>query len=398
MHLLEKIRILDLADEKACFCSKLFADLGAEVIKIEKPGGDAARKRGPLWEKLPGPERSLSFEYNNTNKSSVTLNLESPEGKAIFFRLIKTADAVVESFPPGYLEAIGLGIDALKAENPALILASITGFGQTGPHAGYKACNLTAAASGGQMYVSGLPASQPLRLPGDQSYFTASLYAAIGIMLALRRRGKNGNGAHLDISLQEAVFSSLEHVALRYFSENVVSRRQGRMHWNNLFYIFPCKDGFIQMTTFADWETLVEWLDTEGMAEDLMDERYRDETYRLNHLDHIIQVLTQWTRTHTMKQIFELGQLMGFPWAPVQSPKEIVNCPQLNERKFFIGVENPHEGGVLKYPGLPFKLSEPVSTPSRRAPRSGEDNFDIYVKELGFSEEELNALSKKGVT
>ena len=395
--LLGGIRVLDLADEKASFSTKLLADLGARVVKIEKPGGDPARKRGPFREKSPNSECSLPFCYHNTNKFSITLNLESREGRKIFLKLAQATDVVVESFPPGYLEKLGLGFEALKEINPALVLVSVTGFGQTGLRAAYKSCDLVASAFGGQMYVTGSPDSEPLKLFGEQSYLTASLYAAISILLALRQRGKNQCAEHIDISLQEAVLSSLEHVSMRFFTENIISGRQGSLHWNNFFYVFPCKDGFMQMTLFENWETLVEWLDNDGMAQDLRDEKYGDQTYRMDHVSHIIEVLSGWTQNHTTKELFELGQLMCFPWAPVQTPKQITNCPQLKSRKFFVDIAHPEENDTLPYPWFPYKFSPPLATPYRRAPRTGEHNAHIYIKELGFSENELNLLSAKGV-
>lgn len=395
--LLGGIRILDLSDEKAAYCTKLLADLGARVIKVEKPGGDPARDKGPLRDKLPGAEGSLSFCYHNTNKLGITLNLESREGKQIFLKLTQKADVVVESFSAGYLKRLGLGFKVLGRANPAIIVASVTGFGQKGPRKGYKSCDLVAAAFGGQMSVTGSPSCEPLKLYGEQSYLTASLFAAIGILLAVRQRNKSGKGEHIDIALQESVVASLEHVALRYFSDRVISKRQGRLHWNNFFYVFPCKDGFIQMTLFENWETLVEWMDGDGMAQDLRDEKYHDAAYRQNHLSHIIDVLSNWTKNHTTRHLFELGQLMRFPWAPVQSPKHIIDCPQLKDRKFFADIEHPQEEDTLKYPWLPYRFSPPVSTPHRRAPRIGEDNIQIYHKELGFSKNELKVLSAKGI-
>jgi crotonobetainyl-CoA:carnitine CoA-transferase CaiB-like acyl-CoA transferase len=395
--LLDGIRVLDLSDEKAAFCTKLLADLGARVIKVEKPGGDPARDKGPLREKSPGAEDSLSFCYHNTNKLGITLNLESREGKQIFLKLTQKADVVVESFPAGYLKRLGLGFKVLGRSNPAIIVASVTGFGLNGPRKGYKSCDLVAAAFGGQMSVTGSPSGEPLKLYGEQSYVTASLFSAIGILLAIRQRNKNGKGEHIDIALQESVVASLEHVALRFFSDRVISKRQGRLHWNNFFYVFPCKDGFIQMTLFENWETLVEWMDGDGMAQDLRDEKYRDAAYRQNHRDHIIDVLTNWTKNHTTQHLFELGQLMRFPWAPVQSPEDIIACPQLKARKFFTDIEHPGEEGTVKYPQLPYKFSPPVSVPRRPAPRIGEDNIQIYHNELGFSKNELKVLSAKGV-
>ncbi len=269
--LLNGIHVLDLADEKASFCSKLLADMGAYVIKVERPGGDPSREIGPFLGNSPHPERSLFFYHNNTNKLGITLNLEHSAGREIFCRLIKRTDIVVETFPPGYLKGLDLDFEVLEEINPKLILVSVTGFGQDGPRNQYKSCDLVASAYGGSMYVSGSPSTPPLKPFGEQSYYTSSLFTAIGILLALRKRIHSKKGEHIDISLQEAVVSTLDHVMVRYFYEKFVSKRQEGLSWNNTSCILPCKNGYIFITLFQQWETLVEWMESEGMAEDLTD-------------------------------------------------------------------------------------------------------------------------------
>ena len=379
-------------------CAPSFLQIwGATVIKVERPGGDFSRKKGPFRTGTADSENSLSFYYYNTNKFSITLNLECQEGKQLFLKLVEKIDVVVGSFEKGYLETLGLGFEILKKVNRALVLASVTGFGQNGLRSRYKSCDLVASAFGGQMHVTGNPSSQPLKLHGEQSYLTASLFAAIGILLSLRRKNKIGKGGLVDISLQEAVVSSLEHVTPRFFADKIITRRRGRLHWDSLFYVFPCKDGYIQMTLFENWETLVEWMDGEGMAEDLMQEKYKDTSYRRSHVDHIVAVMIKWTATHKVLDLFKLAQLMRFPWAPVQSPKQILNCPQLKYRKFFSDIENPEKNGIRKCPGLPYKFSPEMSIPCRRPPQIGENNYQFYCKELGFSVNKLKNFSDKGV-
>ena len=170
-------------------------------------------------------------------------------------------------------------------------MVSVTGFGQSGPRRDFKSCDLVASALGGQMYVCGSPSLPPMKAYGQQSYLTASLYAALGVLLALRKRAKTGKGDHIDISLQDAVASTLEHVMIRYYHDQVVARRSGNRHWNDFFCILPCKDGFIHLTPFVEWETLVDLLESEGKAEDLKEEKWNNEAYRTEHLDHVIEVL-----------------------------------------------------------------------------------------------------------
>ena len=390
--LLEGIRVLDLADEKASFCSKLLADMGASVIKIERPGGDPSRKIGPFLGDSSHPERSLFFFHNNTNKLGITLNLEHIEGKKIFSRLVERADIMVESFPPGYLGELGLDFEMLGETNPKLILVSVTGFGQNGPRNKYKSCDIVTSAFSGQMYVSGSPSTPPLKPFGEQSYYTASLFAAVAILLALRKRAQSGKGEHIDISMQEAVVSTLEHVWVRYFYEKIISKRQGNLYWNNHFCILPCKDGHIVISLFQQWETLVEWMASEGMAEDLIEESWKEKEYRQNHLDHVIEVIQRWTRIHTARELFELGQLMHFPWAPIYSIREVLRSPHLNSRGFFIEVDHPEIATSIKVPGAPYKFNDCSLDRWKRAPLIGEDNIQIYQKELGLSDEELKRL------
>ena len=397
MGLLEGLRILDLADEKASFCSKLFADMGARVIKVEKPGGDPSRRIGPFLDKTPDPEKSLFFYYHNANKLGITLDLEHEEGKKIFLKLLKGADIVVETFRPGYLKEIGLDFDSLKGINPKLIWASVTGFGENGPRSQYRSCDLVASAYGGQMYVTGSPSALPLKAFGQQSYYSASLFAAVGILLALRKRSQKGEGEHIDISLQESVVSTLDHVMVRFFYEKTTAKRQGSVSWNQSFCILPCNDGHILLAPFQQWETLVEWMESEGMAEDLRNEKYREEEYRLAHFDHIIQVLERWTRTHTRKELFESGQLMRFTWAPICSLKEVLDNPQLKARGFFVDVDHPEIKTSISYPGSPYQFSPSSLFRWKQAPLVGEDNVQIYKGELGLSDEELQRLSSLGV-
>ena len=394
--LLHGIRVLDLADEKASFCPKLLADMGASVIKIEPRRGDSSRAIGPFWNNTPHPERSLFFWYHNTNKLSITLNLKNRRGKEIFCKLLKTSDIVVETFPPDYLKELGLGFEVLIKLNPRLILVSVTGFGQSGPRKHYRSCDLVASAMGGQMYVSGAPSTPPLKPFGEQSYYTASLFAAVGILLALRKRRQSGSGVHIDISLQEAIASTLEHVLVRYFYDHTIPTRQGSLYWNNEFCIVPCKDGSILITLVRQWETLVELMDSEGMAGDLVDKKWTDEQYRLTHLDHIIEVVKRWTQTHTTHELFETGQRMGFPWAPVASPKDVIKSAQIKARKFFREGYHPEMNASLKYPGFPYRFSSLPSKQWRRAPSIGEDNTRIYQKELGLSKKERQRLSSEG--
>jgi benzylsuccinate CoA-transferase BbsE subunit len=371
-------RVLDLTDDKGMLCSRYLADMGAEVIRLGKPG------------------ESADFHWENLGKRAVTLDIELKPGQEIFKRLVKTADVLLESFPPGYLESFGLGYHQLNKINPRLVMASITGFGQGGPYRDYKSCDIVASALGGQLYVCGEPGSPPLKPFANQSYYLASIFAAIGVLLALLKRHTSNRGQHIDISLQECVAAALDHVLVRYFYQDVVAERQGSLHWNSAFRIFPCKDGYVLLSLFYQWQTLVEWLQSEGMAEDLTDEKWRDREYRLQHIDHVIEVLERWAKSQAVTELVKKGQLMRFPWAEVASIPELLASPQLEERDFWIEVEFPGTGKKYKFPGAPCSLSRSPWRVGSRVPNVGEQNKEVYQR-LGLSEEEIENLIKEGV-
>jgi len=242
------------------------------------------------------------------------------EGPQRLLGLVSTADVLIETYPPGYLSSLGLGYQELGKLNPRLVMASITPFGQDGPYKNFKASDLTLQALGGWMSVTGEPGA-PLKLYGDQAYHAASLFAANGILLALWHRHATGRGQFLDISVFESVAATLDHVLPRYFYQGVVSRRQGSLHWNNAFRVFKCKDGYALLSLHAYWDTLVEWLASEGMAADLDDEKYLDRAFRDRCVDHIIAVLEKWALTHALNELVQKGQLMHFPWAEVKDAR-----------------------------------------------------------------------------
>jgi crotonobetainyl-CoA:carnitine CoA-transferase CaiB-like acyl-CoA transferase len=195
----------------------------------------------------------------------------------------------------------------------------------------------------------------------------------------------------------ECVAATLDHVLLRFFYEGIVAQRQGRLHWDNAFRIFPCQNGYILLSLFQQWETLVEWLDDDGMADDLADKKWLNRENRIKHLDHIVKTLERWTKSHTAAELVEKGQLMHFPWAEVTSVPKLIASHQLNERDFFIEAEHPETGRKCKYPGALCKLSRSPWRVERRVPNIGEHNLDIYHGELGLSREEMESLVRKGV-
>ncbi|MCX5994353.1 MAG: CoA transferase [Chloroflexi bacterium] len=365
---LSGIRILDLAEDSAGFCSRLLADMGAEVVKVEPPGGCPSRQTGPFVNDQPGADGSLSFWYHNLGKNSITLDPENGQDRQKLLQLAASSDALVESFRPGYLEGIGLGYSELSAANPGLIMASVTGFGQSGPYAQYKSSALIAAASGGQMYVCGRPGNPPLKPYGDQPYYTASLFAACGILLALRCRELTGRGQHIDISLQEATAAALEHVLVQYFYAKTVPARQGSLQWNAASDIFPCHDGHALLTFSREWDTLVELLGSKDMADGLEHPSWRDADFRRQHTGKIQEIISSWTCLQDKGEVFRLGRDMRFPWAAVNSLRDVMDNEQLRERGYFVKAEHPLKPGGFKVPRPVISFADagaPEGTPLR---------------------------------
>ncbi len=368
--MLKGLRILDLTDETGAFCTKLLADLGADVIKIEGPEGDRARR----------PGEAFRFACQNANKRSIILDLEQKDDRDVLCRLVTTADGLVETFKPGILERMGLGYDSLCLLNQELIHVSITGFGQSGPKRDWLSSDLVAEASGGQMSVSGPPGEAPVPLFGGQPYYAASLFGAVGMLLAFRKREITGKGERLDVSLQEAVAGTLENCLVRYFDHNEATRRQGNRYPNGLFCILPCADGPMEMTVPEQWETLLELMAAEGMAGDLGEEKWQDLAYRLAHFDHVLGIVSRWTATHVRQELFDLGQSMAFPWAPVCSPEEVVGNEHLRGRGFFVEAPSPLTGKPVLWPTRPYRLSPGPATGWKLPPLPGEQGEQIRAE------------------
>jgi benzylsuccinate CoA-transferase BbsE subunit len=396
-YALQGVGVLDLAGERGSFSSRLLADMGARVIKVEKPGGDPSRRIGPYLGDSPDPEKSLFFYFSNINKLGITLDLRAKEGRRIFLELVGRNDIIIESYPPRHMDTLGLGREVLRVANPSVIIVSVTGFGQDGPRRDYLTCDMVASALGGQMFICGEPENPPTKPYGHQSYYLASLFATIAALIGLREKRRGGKDLSFGVSLQESVAASLEHVMFRYFDEKVVAKREGKLHWDRGFCIFPCRDGFILLTLFQQWPTLVEWMASEKMAEDLADEKWEDEGYRREHIDHVIEVIERWTKTHMCHELYEMGQSLRFPWAPIRSPGQGLSCPQLKAREFFLDMKHPETDAILECPGTPCKYGMPVPEKWKPPPRLGEHNNRIYHEELGIPLPEIEKLHSLGV-
>lgn len=382
-HALEGIKVLELSGETVSFCGKLLTDLGAQVTLVQPP----ARRQG-------SPDPYLL--YLHAGKNGITLDMRHPRGRELFLRLIPEVDVMLEGLPAGALSDLGLGYDTLCRHNPRLIMVSISGFGRNGPRRHWCSDSVVAAATGGWSYVTGAPDGPPLAPPGTQAYYLGGLNGAVGVLLALRKNRGRENGEHLDISLQECVASSLDHVLARHLSEGVFPTRQGGAHWNHSFFVLPCRDGHIQLTPFQQWETLVEWMKNEGMAADLGDDKYFDAQYRLDHLPHVLEVIGRWTKTHGKGELFETARLMRFPWAPVCGLPEVLTSPQLAARSFWDTRAEAATGASLKFPAYSLRQINSQPADKRPSPKPGQDNQAVFMQQLGLSQAQMDELSGLG--
>ena len=392
-------RILDLTDSRGAYCTKLYADLGADVIKIEKPEGDSGRNVPPFVDDIPHHEKSLYFLHRNAGKRGITLNIESTDGRDIFKKLIKKADALVDNFPADYMAELGLDYAALKKLNPGLIMASITEFGRSGPYKNRKGSNLVDFAMSGVMITSGYPGKEPCLCPGSPAYDAASLYANISVLAALHVRAATGEGQFIDVSVHETSRLGLYPWIVPNYSYAVnpgeppptSETRMGA----SIYPVYPCKDGLIRVIALTprQWDALVRVL---GSPEVLMMPDWRSFLYRIGNSEDLYALMLEFTRKYTMIELFEAGKREGVPIAPILNIEDFYNSPHTKARKFFVEVAHP-VAGKAEYPGPPYKWTETPAAITRPAPCLGEHNIEIYCKELGFSKKDLVAFRGAGV-
>ena len=391
-------RVLDLCDAKGVLCTKIMADLGADVIAVEPPQGNVTRYQPPFYHDQPDPEKSLFFWYFHTNKRSITLELETPDGLDLFKDLVRTADILVETLPPGYLDGLGLGYTHLQALHPGLVMTSITGFGSDGPYSAYQTSDIVGLAMGGLMYLCGEPDAPPGPPGGDQGHHLAALNGVTGTLIALWNRELTGAGQHIDVSMQAAVANALETTHQTYDFNREIRTRWGHKR-EGAAYILPCQDGYVALVCAGSlgWPKLVAWLQDERRANGLGDERFLDDVYRFEHDAEVDATLQAFFRTKSKTEIYTEAQRRRIPLAPVNTPRDLAESPQLRARGFFVEVEHPELGATVSYPGAPYTLSETPWRIKRPPPKLGEHNDEIYMHELGLSRDVLTALRTAGI-
>jgi crotonobetainyl-CoA:carnitine CoA-transferase CaiB-like acyl-CoA transferase len=413
--LLSDYRILDLTDHKGIYCAKILADLGADVIKLEKPGGDATRNIGPFYKDIAHPEKSIYWWAYNTSKRGITLNIETADGKDIFQRLVKTADVVVESFPPGYIDRLGLGYQALCEINPGIIMTSISSFGQTGPYKDWKADDLVGWAMAGQAYVTGDDDRPPCQVSFPHCYLVAGCHAASATLAALYYREMSGEGQQVDVSMQEAVLWTTLLLVQFWDVMKINLFRAGskRSMGTSLFRLaFPCKDGYVgfliaggQLASIS-MPPLIKWMAEEkmlGAFEDKKDWGAKDWMQKVDAWALTQETVDAWENSlidffanKTKSEIYEKAREKGMIIYPVSTTKDLAENAQLKDRDFYVEVEHPELGETITYAGAPYKITETPWRIWRRAPLIGEHNQEIYEEELGFSKDEMRLLKKSG--
>ena len=411
--LLAPYRVLDLTDELGFLCGKIFGDLGADVIKIERPGGDPARRLGPFFKDERDPEKSLYWFGFNNNKRGITLNFEAPKGREIFSRLAAKADFIIESFTPGYLDKLKIGYAALSKQNPKLVFTSITPFGQTGPYSKFRASDIEIMALSGCMSLTGDPGRPPLRVTFPQSYSWTASYAAMGALIAHYHRQETGQGQQVDVSAQACLLWAFSHAHTfwdlnRHLEKRAGSFMTGRSITGAKMRVFwPCKDGYLNFIIYGGEagrrtnQALVEWMDGKGMAPDFLKQKdwkifdiakvKQEEIDRME--EPIARFFTSVTKAEFFKEVVK-REMLGYP---VASVKEIFEDPQHAARDFWQEIDHPELGCSITYPGGFAKFSAGACRIWRRAPRIGEHNEEVYGGELGMAKHEVDELKRKGV-
>jgi len=395
---LDGYKILDLSWHiSGPYCTKVLAELGAEVVKVEKvDGGDPARMMPPFFEDDAHPEKSLLFLYLNTGKKSVTLNLKTDRGKDILKKLVGESDVLVENFSPRVMPALGLDYEKLAQINPKLIMTSISNFGQNGPYRDYKASDITAMAMGGLMHMTGDIEREPLTYGGWQSQYQGGINAFAATMCALfyRDMGQGrGQGQHVDISIMESITQILELFDLVYQVTGGMYERSGT-RWANrpAWGIYPCADGYVGLVSGP----VRRWMQISKMMNEplLADPKYIAQRQEL--ADEIDALMLGWLVQHTKEEIYHIAQSMEpkVPASPVRTPEDLLNSEQFKAREFFKEVEHPIVGKGL-YPGPAARLWE---TPMQvtRAPLLGEHNEEVYGR-LGYSRSELEDMKNERI-
>ncbi len=409
--MLDNCRALDLTDDKGFLCGKILADLGADVIKIERPGGDPSRRLGNYWKDIPDPEKSLYWFAYNSNKRGITLDIESAEGREIFKNLVKTADFVTESFPPHYMDNLGLGYADLCNIKKDIITASITPFGPEGPYSDYKDSDIVVMGMSGTLYQTGETDGPPVQISMPQACLHAGADAAVGVMMAYYHREMTGEGQQVDVSMQQsAAWFQANAIPTWELNQRILKRagafRAGMSKAVGQRQVWPCKDGYVFFNVIGGrtgaktLSALVDWMNEEELATDFLLNMDWDNfdmfTVTKEEMDNISEPVGEFFRRHTSHELLEGAIPRGVSIGPLSSMEDLLNDECLNERNYWKEIVHPELGANITYPREFVKSSEMDCSTRFRAPLIGEHNGEVY-KDLGLSEEDIVRLEKNGV-
>jgi benzylsuccinate CoA-transferase BbsE subunit len=409
--MLDAYRVLDLTNEKGFMCGKTLADLGADVVKIEPPGGDPARSIGPFCRDTPRAEESLYWMAYNANKRGITLNVETRDGQEIFMKLARNADFVVESSAPGRLKALGLDYDVLCHLNPRVILTSITPFGQSGPYRDHKTADIVSMALGGYVYLTGEPDRPPVRIGFPQAYLHAGMAAATGSLIAHCARQCTGEGQWVDVSIQEACAWIPPDSGIFWEMNQLLEERHGAVRVRpttgaRMRRIWRCADGYVSFDLYGGrlarnfMIPLAAWMVEEGKAPDFITAidwaTFDYSAVSPDLVERISEPVGRFFLGHTKEELWEGGLARRCCVYPVASPEEVCGSAQLRERDYWVDLRHDDLGYNMTYPGVCVRLSEGTCRLKRRAPLIGEHNDEVYG-EIGLSRGELAALIEAGV-
>jgi crotonobetainyl-CoA:carnitine CoA-transferase CaiB-like acyl-CoA transferase len=409
--MLRGCRALDLTDEKGFLCGKILADLGVDVIKIEKPGGDPSRRMGPFWHDNASPEKSLYWFAYNSNKRAITLNLETVDGREIFQQLVKTSDFVIESFSPGTMERFGLGYSTLDTIKNGIILTSISPYGQQGPYRDYKSSDMVLMGMAGMLYLTGDADRPPVNISIPQTYLLAGADASVGTMIAYYHRKMAGEGQHVDISIQQSMAwflaAAIPHWELNeIILERVGTLRSGISRDIVQRQVWHCRDGYVffhmtgGITGAKTCRQLVKWMDDEGMGDeylrDMEWEKFDMGNATQDVIDRISKPLEAFFLIHTRKEILKEAVKRGMSVCPLSSMEDLLNDENLKARNFWVEIEHPELEAHITYPSQFIRSSEGVFGMRSRAPLVGEHNEEVY-SDLGLYQQDLSILKEAGV-
>ncbi|HEA47322.1 MAG TPA: CoA transferase [bacterium] len=402
---LEGIRILDLSRILAGpYCSMLLADMGAEVIKVERPGkGDDTRAFGPPF--IEG--ESAYFLSINRGKKSITVNFKKDKGREIIYQLIKKSDVLLENFRPGTLDKIGLGYETIEKINPQIIYTSISGFGQIGPERLKAGYDLTVQGMGGIMSLTGDPSGPPYKVGTSISDILAGIYACQGILLALIARNKNGKGQKVDVSMLDCQVSLLTYQAGIYFATGLVPKRKGNQHPTICPYeTFKASDEYINIAIGNDklWQKFCDLLAPLeknsltglGLKEIKDDPKFSSNPKRVENRDELFLIIGKIIREKKAQEWLKIFDGEGIPAGPILSVDKVLSHPQVLAQEMVVEVNHP-KSGKIKLTGIPVKLSATPGSIDKPPPLLGEHNDEVLSHILGYSKEEIKSLKEEGV-